>query len=267
MIEIISKNIGWIKDGFTILFTLTGTILAILTYRRARHTVLQPIRNEVIKKQSELLSNLLSMCQPGSKFESSVDYVNLVRVNLYLQLKEFGYLFNDHKKKIEMISNAVSGWTPVGESLILRDVEVVGAFKKDKKDKKESDSSYGKYKYDEAQIGNIIIDKVFLTKEHSLFVHKIEILANDPFMPKSIQLSLQVLLIDINKNLKDVLPEVLIEFLHEFIDKAKAGEGYPSFESAGIYNNFNHVRVHHREKIHQVMMEIRDYLKIDETWD
>ncbi|ATG79518.1 hypothetical protein [Pseudoalteromonas sp. 1_2015MBL_MicDiv] len=264
MIELISENIGWIKDGFTILFTLTGTILAILTYRRARHTVLQPIRNEVIKKQSELLSDLLSMCQPGSKFESSVDYVNLVRVNLYLQLKEFGYLFNDHKKKIEMISNAVSGWTPVGESMILRDVEVVGAFKKDKK---ESDSSYGKYKYDEAQIGNIIIDKVFLTKEHSIFIHKIDILANDPFMPKSIQLSLQDLLKDINKNLRDILPEILIEFIHEFIDKAKTGEGYPNFESAGIYNNFNHVRVHHKEKIHQVMMEIRNYLKIDDTWE
>ena len=58
MIGIISENIGWIKDGFTILFTLTGTVLAILTYRRARHTVLQPIINEVIKKQSGLLSDL-----------------------------------------------------------------------------------------------------------------------------------------------------------------------------------------------------------------
>ncbi|MBN4075115.1 MAG: hypothetical protein COA71_01095 [SAR86 cluster bacterium] len=264
MIEIISENIGKIKDGFTILFMLTGTVLAILTYRRARHTVLQPIRNEVIKKQSELLSDLLSMCQPGSKFESSVDYVNLVRVNLYLQLKEFGYLFNEHKKKIEMISNAVSGWTPVGESLTLRDVEVVGAFKKEEQEK---DSSYSKYKYDQAQIGNIIIDKVFLTKEHSIFINKVEILANDPFIPKSIQLSLQALLIDINNNLRDILPEVLIEFIHEFIDKSKSGDGYPSFESAGIYNNFNHVRIHHREQIHKVMMEIRGYLKIDETWE
>ena len=59
MIDFISTNIGWVKDSFTTIFAITGTVLAILTYRRARYTILQPIRNEVIKKQSELLTNLL----------------------------------------------------------------------------------------------------------------------------------------------------------------------------------------------------------------
>jgi hypothetical protein len=59
IIELIKNNITWLKDFATILFTATGTIVAILTYRRARATVLQPIRNEVIKKQSEILVELL----------------------------------------------------------------------------------------------------------------------------------------------------------------------------------------------------------------
>lgn len=266
MIEIVSENIGWIKDGFTILFTMTGTILAILTYRRARHSILQPIRNEVIKKQSELLSNLLSMCQPGSKFDNNIDYVNLVRVNIYLQLKEFGFLFNEHKKIIEMVSDAVSGWSPVGDTLTLKDVEVVGAFKDESEDVSEG-SSYGKYKYEQAMDGNIIIDKIFLTKEHSKFIQGVQNLADDPFMPKPIQLSLKVILNDINNNLKNTLPEILIEFIHEFLSKSKNEDGYPKFESTGVYNNFNHVRKHHREEIHQMMAEIRNYLKIDETWE
>ena len=130
MIEFISQNISCIKDGFTTIFALTGTILAILTYRRARHSILQPIRNEVIKKQSSLLTDLLKTCQPGSEFDRNLDYFNLVRVNVYLHLKEFGFLFKDQKKTIDFISEAVSGWTPVGNSIVLKDVEVVGTFQK-----------------------------------------------------------------------------------------------------------------------------------------
>jgi hypothetical protein len=266
MIDFISTNIGWVKDSFTTIFAITGTVLAILTYRRARYSILQPIRNEVIKKQSELLTNLLSMCQPGSKFDSSLDYLNLVRVNVYLQLKEFGYLFNEHEKIIELVSDTVVGWTPIGDSLVIKDVEVVGTFQNKKKNV-NVESSYGKYKYDEAMAGNIIIDKIFLTKDHSLFLQGIQSLVDDPFMPKPIQTSLKALLSEVNDNLVTTLSSVLREFISEFLIKSKNETGYPKFESTGVYNDFNHARKHHREQIHKTMTEIRDYLKIDETWE
>ena len=60
MIDFIKENISWLKDLFTLLFVGTGTVVAILTYRRARATILQPIRTEVIKKQSEILSSVMS---------------------------------------------------------------------------------------------------------------------------------------------------------------------------------------------------------------
>ena len=51
IISYIKDNIPWIKDIFTLILVATATIISIFTYRRARATILQPIRNEVIKKQ------------------------------------------------------------------------------------------------------------------------------------------------------------------------------------------------------------------------
>lgn len=52
LIDGIKVHIGWIKDLVTSALAIAATIIAILTYRRARATILQPIRTEVIKKQS-----------------------------------------------------------------------------------------------------------------------------------------------------------------------------------------------------------------------
>ena len=59
MIEYLKNNISWLKDLFTLIFAGTGTIVAILTYRRARATVLQPKRTEVTKVQTQILIDFL----------------------------------------------------------------------------------------------------------------------------------------------------------------------------------------------------------------
>ncbi|MCW3789833.1 hypothetical protein [Plebeiibacterium sediminum] len=66
MIDYIKENINWLKDLFTLIFAGTGTVVAILTYRRARATILQPIRTEVIKKQSEILTKLLQVIRENN---------------------------------------------------------------------------------------------------------------------------------------------------------------------------------------------------------
>ena len=43
------ENIGIVKDILWIIFTLIATIVAVLTYKRARLTFLQPLRSEVVK--------------------------------------------------------------------------------------------------------------------------------------------------------------------------------------------------------------------------
>ncbi len=126
MIDYIKGNISWLKDVFTLFFVGTGTVVAILTYRRARATILQPIRTEVIKKQTELLSKLLhTLSNNNQSFEVGLDYVNLVQINVMLTLRDFGFVFKGHNETIEKIKDSVAGWTPCGRTNILKDVRIV----------------------------------------------------------------------------------------------------------------------------------------------
>ncbi len=121
MIDYLKENISWLKDIFTLLFVGTATVVAILTYRRARATILQPIRTEVIKKQSELLSGLLQILKGHNhSFEVGLDYVNLVQLNVLMALKDYGFIFKEHE---ELSDKSKAIWTDgfiVGKATFLK---------------------------------------------------------------------------------------------------------------------------------------------------
>lgn len=265
MIDYIKENISWIKDLFTLLFVGTGTVVAILTYRRAKATILQPIRTEVIKKQSELLSKLLqTLSDNDQSFEVGLDYVSIVQINVILTLRDFGFVFKEQKELFEKIKDNISGWIPCGKTNILKDVEIIGAFTETPEKKKESD--YGIEKYNNLKKGEIDIDKIYLTKEHLEFVKLISDFKSDPFMPISIQKIIIELFSDINNNLAIVLKNDLEVFMLDFSKGYFENGNAPHFNPAGIYNNFNHSRVHHRLTLEKLKNEIRKYLRIDEKW-
>lgn len=269
MIEFIKDNIGWIKDLVMLFFAGTGTVLAIFTYRRARATILQPIRNEVIKKQSELLSEVLNLCHPPSRIDTGFDYVKLVEANVLLHLRDYGFVFRNQSELFEFLNKDITGWIPCGETRVLPDVEVISAFSA-KKPSVSSDGETnvaGKRKYEEAKKGIIVIDKIHLTISHTNYVEKLSLLSNNPFMPAAIQTVLSQIIYDVNTNLKEVLKEELKSFLRDFFLKSSEGNGYPIFDSKGVYNEFNHRRIHHREAISRLLKETRSYLRIDESWE
>lgn len=265
MIDYIKENISWLKDIFTLFFVGTGTVVAILTYRRARATILQPIRTEVIKKQSELLSRLLqTLSEHNQSFEVGLDYVNLVQINVMMTLRDYGFVFKEHKEIFEKIKDGVVGWTPCGRTNILKDVEIIGSFSEPTEKKK--DNEYGVEKFNNLKKGEIDIDKIYLTKRHSEFVKLISDFKGDPFMPTSIQQTMAELFNDINNNLaivlKGELEVFMIEFSKVYFEKGNA----PHFDPVGVYNSYNHSRVHHRPTLDKLKNEIRKYLRIDEGW-
>ena len=265
MIDYIKENISWLKDLFTLVFVGTGTIVAILTYRRARATILQPIRTEVIKKQSEILSKLLQTLKDNNQsFEVGLDYVNLVQINVMLTLRDYGFVFKEHKELFENIKDSVVGWTPCGRTNILKDVEIIGAITEPTEEKKKSE--YGTEKFNNLKKGEIDIDKIYLTKRHSEFVKMIKDFKGDPFMPTSIQQTMTELFNDINNNLATVLKGELevfiIDFSKVYFEKGNATK----FDPVGVYNSYNHSRVHHRQTFEKLKNEIRKYLRIDDGW-
>ncbi len=91
IVILLKANIGWIKDFGTLVFTAVGTYVAILTYKRASATILQPIRSEVIRKQSELLTHLLEYISRG--IEEKIGYIGLASVNTFMALNNMIWIF------------------------------------------------------------------------------------------------------------------------------------------------------------------------------
>ncbi len=93
--DAIKENLTWIRELFTIIFVASATIIAVLTFIRARKTFLQPIRSEVIKKQSALLTELLEFISRGiGNIGEALNYSEIVRLNIYALLDEYGFILN-----------------------------------------------------------------------------------------------------------------------------------------------------------------------------
>jgi hypothetical protein len=255
-----------IKDISTIIFTCVGTILGILTYKRAKATILQPVRTEVVKKQSVLLSELLSVITKDEVF--AFDYIGIVGVNVYLILMEYGYVFSNQEKLKEMINSKRYAIIPCGEDIVLGNLKLFQPFddKPDReKDKKEwvelSREKYNKAKKD----GIIIIDEIVITSEHYKYFEKLRDFETNPFIPSIIQESIKDILNTVNLNLKVYLRQTLTDFTTEFVKRGLSEKKF-NFSIEGIYNEFNHKRLHHHEQFEKIKKAIRSHLRIEERW-
>jgi hypothetical protein len=264
LLEYLKSNISWIKDIFTIIFSGTATILAILTYKKAKATILQPIRNEVIKKQSSILSEILKDISENESIDDGFDYLGIVQLNVFMILKEYGFIFNEDKKLWEKLDQINAGWIYCGESQIIKDVEVVGVFEDSKKNKENSHET-GKQRFENLKRGIIELDKIYLTKKHKNFFKKFSEYADSPFLPENIQIILIKIIQDVKINLTTNLRLILVKFVKDFSEKYFADEN-PKFSYSGVYNEFNHNRIHHKPDFYKLKLELRAYLRIDDKW-
>jgi len=266
IILLIKDNIVWLKDLFSIFFSTVVIVVAILTYRRAKATVLQPIRTEVIKKQSEILVELLDFLpSDGKLIHDGLDYSSIATTNSYKHLNELGFLFANQDEILKRINNLIAGWTYVGESQTIMDVEVVGIFEEEKKED-EKEINLGKAKYEKAKEGIIEIDKVFFTIKHQEFSNKLSGFYQNPYLPREIQTILKKIIDDIGINIHVNMRSVLADFLKEFCYLYFSKKEIPKINPIGVFNNFNHKRISHKRDLKRLREEVRKYLMIDEKW-
>lgn len=261
IINIIKSNIVWIKDVFAIIFSGTATVIAILTYLRAKDTLLQPVRTEVIKRQSELLTEILELLSKREfSIDHSLDYIKIAHMNTFKVLNDYGYIFKDHDKILDEIKKESYGIMFCGENNIVEDAIVVGMFpEQDHSDQtSEEIRKAGLEKLQLLKKGVTKIDKILISQEHMDFIRKISDYANNPFLPQSVQVVLQQILYEVNLNLKNYLKDTLKDFLVRF-----ARENKTEISPTGVYNEWNHRRIHHNQVLIKLRETIRDYLKID----
>lgn len=260
IIEWIKTNISWVKELFWIAFTSVATFVAILTYRRARHTILQPLRSEVVKRQTDLLAEILKFLDERAVFMNDA-YLDTMTCNLFCQLKEYGILVEEDglEQQIEELEggyNIVTGKTvhKVGD-ISEKDAEIL--FSKRVIEKR-----------DLAKAGQFELDVIYLSKSYFESVNTLESFINNPYLPTKIKQKLQKLLFEIRSNVGEPLYETIIDAISEIVLQDIAEEEKKGIHPMAEHNRWRHhpQMYMHTNTINAIVHEIRKYLMVDKMW-
>jgi len=272
IIEFLKDNSNWIKDVSTILFTATGTTIAILSYRRAKSSIFQPKRAEATKIQTKILIDFLSeFTKYGNSIDKAVDYIKLLQYNIDLVLRDYALATNIDpisRRYIDMNHN-VAGWYSIAGDI--ENVNVIEGKLSDY-DKSNFDQKVIEKNIDNIQNGIVSIERIFLTKKHLHFVHKLIDLSNNPFLPKEIQeVANQIgknLTINIQQKLKDIIEKQILD-IYKFRED-RTNFHYENItmklKYSVIWELFDNQRIKHEEDYDLLVEKIREHLMIDKKW-
>lgn len=256
ILQFIKNNISWVQSFMSIIFTFAATVVSILTYKRAKSTVLQPIRNEVIKKQAEILQDLLKFLR------SEIDYFPILSMNVILYLDELGFVLKNHEETIKNIRKQICGSKIVTKNKNIDFVEVLEPFSEDLTEEEIKKNKESKYK--KAKNGEIEIEQVYISKSFYEYINKLNSFIENPFIPKKFITILKELKRQIDYNSGEILVESLEEFLKQYFVRYK--DGKPNFNMYGIYNMYHRKIIESNKCIEKLEDEIREYLYIDYEW-
>ncbi|MBY8961559.1 hypothetical protein KJK34_02220 [Flavobacterium sp. D11R37] len=241
----LNNNIGWIKDICTILFTGIASTIAILTYRRAKATILQPKRTEIIKIQIQILTDFLKfISNDGHNIDTAIDYYNVFRYNLYLTLRseELMNIDVDSDLYIEM-NNNIAGWYDYSDKSLT-------GFEMIKGNLYEFDLLYSNVKNNRT---------IIITKRSWQFILNLKDKSTNPFLTNDIVKILDGIGENMAHNFFNVIPQV-IEYEIFNIDTKK------DYSIKSSVKRFENLRFKHAEDIKKLRMMIRKHLSIDDKW-
>ena len=256
--EVVKQNVYWVKDIFTIVLSGAATIIAILTYQRAKETFLQPVRTEVVKRQADLLIEVLPKLEQ-EKFDRSINYHELVKLNAIYWLTRYGFLFKGSGIE-DYVKNTRVGviFLPDSEGRI--DAERISAFS-DKEEKLPDTMEAGKKLYEDAKNGTVLVNRILLTKGYTETEKELLNLIDNPFIPSNIAEKLNTLKKELGDNLAKDIVKTIEWVIRELIDRGNKA----NLSWDGVYNEFNKSRRKHGPTLKAIRTEIREYLKVDST--
>lgn len=271
VIEYIRDNISWVKDLFTIVLTITATIIGYLTYRRARATVLQPIRNEVIKKQVEILTDILTfLSSQDYSTKRLYDYVELVSMNNQILLDDIGLKKMTQNERDE-INKKIEGWILFYKGNKTDFVYIMGnldSFKKtlevvDREARQRNLMDLAEGKNDSG------LSVFYFTKHYHDSYLKISKYSENPLLPIEIIKQLMRMKYDGKLNLLVNLEEAVVDHIRLYNQLVKTDN--VSYETVSTLNRrsyemFEKKRFKHEETILLLKGAIRKHLRIDEKW-
>ncbi|KON47889.1 hypothetical protein [Mariprofundus ferrooxydans] len=255
-----------VKVSFQIVFWLIISIVTILTYRRARRTILQPIRTEVFKLQLEEMAKVLKIFSGKTEIELRDDYsfekifyVNACRMyddyaEIFFDIKNDpkGRPYNRNECPVSMFSKEYAE-----ENLILMDSHLKDDSSIEQNnepiDLRVRAARWHKYAYGELHI----------PKEFSDFEKNLNDLLENPLLPLQLVTQIQSYQYLVAENLT-MIGKLLEEKAQEMDDK------YPTVEKLQ-QSSYDWIHTLYVERFKtlkptadQIALYVRSYFKTDE---
>lgn len=255
ILTFLTDSLPYLRDFATTFVALTGAVVAILTYRRAKETLLQPVRSEVIKRQTDMLIEVLSTIGSGVSVSEKADYRGIIEVNILGSMLKCGAIFNDVEQIRAFLDKKVKGSLLGKESSEFMELAPVFEPKSPKKNPKDVNKVF----YDKAKKGTFNMPMIDMTGESLIFLDDLKMHANNPLMPKAVSDLLTVLREEIMANIEGPL----VLSVEGAINDSFASGGMEVPNPSGVFNRYNRKALSHSVTVSKIKTEIRQYLKID----
>jgi hypothetical protein len=259
-----SQWLSLLKDFFQIVFFVVVGIITILTFLKAKKTLLQPIRTEIFKSQLHEFSKILKMFTGKREMELRDDFAfgKLFIANCCNLLDTYGSLFFDIKidtqKRLYSIKNCPA--SIMTKTWVAKHIELRDDYKIDEEKEKNQERPDPRTKaaiWSEFEYGNIWIPKEFIEMKAQF-----EKIMDSPLIPKDCLSLLEDYLGTINQNV-NILGQLLTEKAKELPEK------YPSPVS---FSKASYLWIHHEymrrfqlleEKADKIIKYLRTYFEAD----
>lgn len=272
IIDFLRDNSSWLKDISTIVFTATGTLVAILSYRKAKSSIFQPKRNEVAKIQTQVLTEFLTLFTTnGNSIDRAIDYNNIYRYNVDMALRDYNLADIDKiSNKYAEYQQNIAGWFEFLENDIYNFILVEGNIDEYDKLIFEPNNRQRQKLYEKnAKKGIVEIHRIFYTKKYVEFHKKLRDLSNNPFLPKNIQdVANQIgnnMTLNLHHTLKILITKLVTDITKAYLDEKS--EDYEIFSEKFKYQDlwrvFETERKQHDKDYELLKKRIREHLLID----
>lgn len=270
ILKLLRNNASQIRDFVGILFPLVATVLAILTYRRARFTLFQPLRAEVVKRQTDLLLELYDvLCSQQLGLVGSLDYINIVNANAYKSFLDLS-LTKESENNKETFRDTISDselWldhVTIGFPSLFVDPPELS--KGNVPPPSNRDSKLTPQELKKIIDSEHCIDIIYLTNDHVSTINKIQRIIANPITPKEVVSQLEKLKHEIGKNLSVILPSILEAAIKESCTQNLLKQKVTMMDYRAISNGFLANANTHKESSAELQLCIRKLLRVDSNY-
>lgn len=267
-INYFATNVSIIKELFHILFFIIVGSVTVLTYLKANKTILQPMKNEIFKKQLSEFTTIMDIFNEKSEIELREYFglSDLIKANAFLMLDNYASLFFDMKiareKRPYNINDCPSSlvtqdfieknFTLVDEHIIDETSEI----RREPPDPMVKATLWKDYNHGDIKI----------PRKTSNSLKELDKILKSPLLPKECIKYLVEIKNTVNNNIM-LVKDVLEEIAQELPEKYSNRDALKKANITWITNRYNHEFNDLEETADKLTDYLREYLNADSLLD